>query len=160
MREQGVVRAVRPGEADIDMLPEPGGKCAECGACARAAGGAMRLDGVSDPIGVSVGDRVEVEVPIEARRRAQAAVFAGPVAALLLGYLAGFLLGRWLGVDQDILGAVVALTCGVAALLALRQAGAPGSVRDRYPVRIRAIIAEAMRPVHGAGERPEDLSID
>ena len=139
MLEQGTVTRVADGRADVWITPSE--KCEECGACAEGAGGMRLMQGALDDIGVNVGDAVSVETPPQARRRAQLLVFVVPVVMLAAGYLAGYLLAGYLGLDRDALGAVCALAAAAAAFLSLRRASATGrGERDGSP-RVHAIIA-------------------
>jgi len=148
MPEQGTVVAVRPGVVDLSMLPGDG--CGECTACS-ATGSAMLLENVPAPDGLQVGDIVEIDTPQSVRTRAQALIFLVPVAALVLGYMAGFLLGSVVPVPRDTLGVIVALTCGAAAFAAIARWGAPVSDDARVKLRVRAIIAQAERPLDPEG---------
>ncbi|MDP2401435.1 MAG: SoxR reducing system RseC family protein [Actinomycetota bacterium] len=137
--------AVRAGEADV--LMQPGPACSDCGACSEAAGGARLLEGVNDPFGVDVGDRVQIEIPAGARRLARWVIFVLPVSALMVGYLAGFLLGSTIGIAPDTLGAVTALACGVLSFIGIRTFETRAGAVLRYTVRVHAIIAAARGPV-------------
>lgn len=147
MIERGTVAAVRPGVADVMLQSGP--ECADCGSCSLAAGGSRLLEGVEDAFGVRVGDYVEVETQAAARRYAQRKVFVVPVIAIMGGYLAGFLLGSGLGIAPDSIGALSALVCGGFAFAAVRNKGRAHRGLPANPVYIRAIIAEAERPVDG-----------
>lgn len=147
-RERGTVLRVRPGGVDLRMAPGEG--CAECGACAKAGGG-MLLEGVPAPLGLAPGDVVEVSVSPGARSRARILVFVFPVAALLLGYMAGFLLGSLVSASRDAIGAVSALTCGAGALYGVGRLESRAAVQGRASVHVHAIIAQANRPRIGAG---------
>jgi positive regulator of sigma E activity len=139
MLEQGTVTHVGSGRADVFISPSE--KCEECGACSEGANGIRLMEGALDPIGVHVGDVVEIETPPRARRRAQMLVFVAPVVALGVGYLAGYLLGPMLGIAGDTLGAAFGLAAAAGMFLSLRGARATGvGEKDGMP-RVRAIIA-------------------
>ncbi len=146
--ERGRVLRVRPGEVDLRMVP--GDECVECGACAKADEG-MLLEAVPAPPGLSPGDLVEVSISPGARSRARVLVFVVPVAALLLGYMAGFLLGSLLSASSDMIGAVVGLTCGAGALYGVARIDSRQAVQRRASVHVHAIIAQANRPRIDAG---------
>jgi len=146
--EQGIVVAVRPGVVDLAMLPGDG--CGSCTACSGTAS-AKLLENVPAPDGLQIGDTVEIDVPQSERTRAQALIFLVPVAALVLGYMAGFLLGSVVPVQRDTLGVVTALTCGAAAFVAVARWGAPAGADARVKLRVRAIIAQAERPLDTEG---------
>ena len=141
MLERGTVTHVASGSADVLIAPSE--KCEECGVCSEGVGGIRLMEGARDAIGVTVGDVVEVETPLRARRRAQLLVFVAPVGALVLGYLAGYLLGPMLGIAGDTLGAVLALAAAAGTFLSLRRVRATSiGQKDGMP-RVRAIIARS-----------------
>jgi positive regulator of sigma E activity len=125
----------------VDVLLEISAACAGCGACTRSANGETVMHGVRDPLGARVGDTVDVEIPDTIRRWAAVAVFAVPVACLLLGYLAGFLLGRRLGLDEDVTGLVAALASANVAFIGVRAAERRLARSERFAPRVSAIIA-------------------
>src|SRR5512133_2070933 len=120
MHEPGRVITVRDGTVDVRM--EVSAACSGCGACSQEPGGETIMHGVRDALGATVGDTVDVDIPDTIRPWAAVAVFAVPVACLLLGYLAGFLLGRQLGWDPDISGLVLALASANIAVVGIRLA--------------------------------------
>ena len=138
MLERGMVVAAGMGTVDVSI--EPSASCETCGACALGASGQRVLEGVVDEFGAAVGDTVEIETSARARRRAQTLVYVVPVVALVIGYLAGFLLGSWTGIAPDAVGAVLALAAGALALLALRRTERGAGHPHEQP-RVRAIIA-------------------
>jgi len=150
MSEQGTVVAVRPGVVDLAMLPGDG--CGSCTACS-ASGETLLLENVPAPAGLAVGDVVEIDTPSSVRTRARALVFITPVLALILGYMAGFLLSSVVPVPSDTLGAIVALTCGAGAFAAVARWGGPESGDAHVKLRVRAIIAQAERPLDSEGPR-------
>lgn len=140
MREQGMVVSVADGMATVSI--EPSEACSSCGACAAGAGGKRILEGVVDTRGVHPGDTVEVETPGIARRRAQGLVYVVPVVALVVGYLAGFLLGTWAEFAPDVVGALFAIGAGALALVSLKWHERASGRTDEQP-RVRAIIARS-----------------
>ena len=139
MLERGTVREARRGVLSVSM--ESSADCEKCGACAAGAGGERLLEGVIDEHGAQPGDLVEIETPIGARRRAQGLVYVVPVVALLIGYMAGFLLSSLTGFwSPDTVGAFLALAAGIGALLLLRLRNQAFDTPSARP-RVRAIIA-------------------
>ncbi|MDP2182622.1 MAG: SoxR reducing system RseC family protein [Actinomycetota bacterium] len=126
----------------VDVLIQPSESCESCGICSEGAGGLRLLEGVDDPLGVQVGDSVLVETPGAARRRAQVRLYLIPVAALVPGYLAGFLLSTRIGINPDVGGALCALLAGAVALATVPDKAA--GPQDG-PV-VRAIIARGYSP--------------
>lgn len=157
MREQGTVVAVRPGAVDLVMTPGDG--CGDCTACS-ASGTNLLLEGVPAPDGLHVGDVVDVETPQAERTRARALVFVVPVVALVLGYVAGFLLGAVVPVSRDSLGAVMALTCGALTFALVAKLGSRVTGGTAVRVRVRAIISQAERPLGEEGPGNEGTEED
>ena len=125
----------------LTVSMESSASCETCGACAAGAGGKRILEGIVDEHGAAPGDLVEIETPIGARRRAQGLVYVVPVVALVVGYMAGFLLSSWAGYSApDSVGAVVALASGFGALMLLRRRDHAFDAPSARP-RVRAIIA-------------------
>jgi len=152
MIERGTVTATHDGTVDVAMTPSEA--CAGCGACASGAGGARVLTGVVDRMGAHLGDVVEVSTPARARRRAQGLVYLLPVASLMVGYLAGFLLSDLLGVAPDTAGAALGLLAGAGAFAATRYAEHNTAGVDRYMPQVHAIISRGQT----AGARSTDRS--
>lgn len=154
MRECGTVVRVSDAGVDVEMLSSEA--CARCGACSESSGGKRLLEGVQASMRLVPGDVVEIEIPTAGRRRAQALVFVLPVSAVLLGYLAGFLLFSQLGANPDTGGAVIGITTGALSLLSLRRVGRTvGS--DRYEPQVHAIISRGSERRSG-GPSPDRLA--
>jgi positive regulator of sigma E activity len=89
--EEGIVLAVtpalgdRPAQARVRLLA--GDHCEGCpaGAFCRPAGDDRRLMDVLDPVGVSVGDHVQVAVPGGAVLKASFLIYGLPLLLLLVG---------------------------------------------------------------------------
>lgn len=139
MREQGRVVTVRDGAVDVRM--EVATECGGCTACSRGADGETIMHDVVDHFGATVGDTVEVVIPDSVARPAAVAVFVVPVACMLAGYLAGFLLGRWLGFAPDVSGLVLALIAANLAFVGVRLAERRISSDEQFRPKVSAIIA-------------------
>ncbi|MFU8890351.1 MAG: SoxR reducing system RseC family protein [Anaerosomatales bacterium] len=138
MRECGTVVSAADGRVSVAIVPSE--SCAACGACAEGAGGKRLLEDVADSHRAQPGDTVEVETPAAVRRRAQRLVYVVPVGALVIGYLAGYLLGNWVQLAPDVVGAVFAIAAGAASLVSLRRYERSFEGAEVQP-RVRAIIA-------------------
>ena len=139
MHERGRVITVRDGSVDVKMEVSAG--CAGCSGCSRAPNGETVMQDVRDPLGATVGDTVDIVIPDTVRSRAATAVFVVPVLSLLVGYLAGFLLGRWIGVSPDISGLVGALILANVAFMGVKLAERKLSSSEQYKPKVNAIIA-------------------
>lgn len=130
---------VRDGAVDVRM--EVATECGGCTACSRGADGETIMHGVLDSLGSTVGDTVEVVIPDSVTRPAAVAVFVVPVLAMLAGYLAGFLLGRWAGFAPDVSGLVLALVGANLAFVGVRLAERKIASNEEFMPKVSAIIA-------------------
>jgi sigma-E factor negative regulatory protein RseC len=138
VNERGRVITVHDGSVDVRM--ELAARCGGCSVCSRTNGETVMHD-VRDSLGATVGDVVDVVIPDTVRSRAAVAVFVVPVICMLIGYLAGFLLGRWAGVAPDVSGLVGALVCANIAVIGVRYAERRLSSDEQYMPKVSAIIA-------------------
>lgn len=157
MAEEGTVIAVRPGEADIELARSEA--CASCGACAPDGRG-MLMEGVPVDDGLRPGDRVRVEIAPQATARARTLLFVLPVVALVIGYLAGFLLSGVLRTPPDATGAAAALLACASTMAAVAIADRKRGGGRSGDVRVHAIISQ-VKPVTGdaalaSNEEPPD----
>lgn len=139
MHERGRVITVRDGAVDVRM--EAPADCGGCSACARATSGETIMHDVRDSFGATVGDTVEVVIPDTIRSRAAMAVFIVPVACMLLGYLAGFLLGTATGSSADVFGIVGALLSVNIAVLGVRLAERKLASDEQFVPKVNAILS-------------------
>lgn len=139
MHERGRVITVRDGAVDVRM--ERSTDCGGCSACTRQPSGETVMHGVRDTLGSTVGDTVDIVIPDTVRSRAATAVFVVPVACMLVGYLAGFLLGRWLGVSPDVSGLVGALLLANVAVIGVRLAERKLSTDEQFMPQVNAILS-------------------
>lgn len=144
MQERGRVITVRDGAVDVRM--EAPADCGGCSACARATSGETIMHGVRDSFGATVGDTVEVVIPDTIRSRAAMAVFVVPVACMLLGYLAGFLLGTATGSSPDVFGIVGALLAVNIAVLGIRLAERKLAADEQFVPKVNAILSRGHDP--------------
>lgn len=130
---------VRDGAVDVRM--EVATECGGCTACSRGADGETIMQDVVDRLGATVGDTVEVVIPDRVVRPAAVAVFVVPVVLMLVGYLAGFLLGRWAGLTPDVSGLVLGLLAANLAFIGVRLAERRISSDEQFRPKVSAIIA-------------------
>lgn len=141
MHERGRVITVRDGAVDVRM--EKGPECEGCSACTRSPGGESVMRDVLDPVGATVGDTVDILIPDSVRSRAAVAVFVVPVICMFLGYVAGYLLGGWLGLPKDVSGLVLALLSANVAFIGVRRAERTLSSNEQFMPKVNAIIARS-----------------
>ena len=139
MREEGHVITVRDGT--VDVLMHVSSACGGCSVCSKGAGGETVMQDVRDAFGSTVGVAVEVEIPDSIRTRAAVAVFLVPVGAMLAGYLAGFLLGKALGFNPDVVGLIGAVLFANVAFIGVRFADKRLAGSDRFTPRVSAIVS-------------------
>ncbi len=147
MIERGTVVAVR-GPA-IDVVLAGSEACAGCNACRASESGELLLRDVVDEEGVELGDEIEVLIPEGLRMKAALAVYAVPLACLIGGYLAGFLLGKPLHMDPDVTGAVLGVLAATLALAGTRIAERAVMRGGRSAPRVRAIISRGSGRAEG-----------
>jgi positive regulator of sigma E activity len=116
--------------------------------------GEMLLCDVADDAGAALGDSVEVVIPDSLQLQAALAVYLVPIGALILGYLAGVLLGKALGFDPDITGGVVGILAATAALAGTQIRERSLARSARYVPRVRAIISRS--PEHSVSAPAQD----
>ncbi len=129
IEETGTVVEVRAGRALVQT--ERGAACEGCaarGACSHLGGSREARVWVRDPLGVRPGERVVVAVPEQAVMRASFWVYLVPVAALVVGAVAGNALGPRLGIGADAGAAALGLAAMALALVASRWAGRGAAV--------------------------------
>ena len=141
-----VGEVVRASDGSVDVRIAPSERCEECGCCAAVGADAMVMSDVADTHHARPGDTVEVEVPEGSRLRASLIGYGLPIAILVAGYLAGYLLADVIGADADVTGAVAAILSVAAALVWLRSRGAGLMSAERYRPRVRAIIRRGAAP--------------
>jgi len=125
----------------LDVVTTASAACVRCGACSSGEGTDMLLRNVADAVGAGIGDTVEIEIPDRLRAQAALAIYVVPIAALLLGYLAGFLLGTRAGFDPDLAGAAGGVLFISAAFFGVRGAERALDRSGRSRPTVRAIIA-------------------
>lgn len=157
MRERGTVVAARGDRADVALGRTEA--CAGCKVCSSmsSAGDEMLLLDVIDPLGTSVGDEVEIEIPERLRVQAALAIYVAPLVALFGGYLAGFLLASRGDGNPDTAGAFVGIACATATLAAVFFRERQLAGREGFAPVVRAIIAHAGT---GTGDRRDDGAAD
>ncbi|MCX8007211.1 MAG: SoxR reducing system RseC family protein [Coriobacteriia bacterium] len=133
--------AVRPGRVDVSL-----GRSAACDGCSvcsslSGTGGEMLLTDVLDPLGASVGDEVEIEIPERLRIQAALAIYVAPLLALFGGYLAGFLLASRGDGNPDTAGALAGIGCATLTLAAVFFRERELARKEGFAPFVRAIIA-------------------
>lgn len=93
MKERGIVRAIRGGIAEVEVIPASPEACKTCGSCEdQPQGPALMVDAVD---GLVPGSRVWIEVQGEGELGPAVAVFLLPVLAILIGAILGAMLPDW-----------------------------------------------------------------
>ena len=89
LREQGVVVAVTDGVARVAMDATEHTRCGACGLCRAAKDGKQMLLDARAPEGISVGDRVTVEVPLPGPGRSAVLLLLVPLVLFVGGLILG-----------------------------------------------------------------------
>ncbi|MHB1340776.1 MAG: SoxR reducing system RseC family protein [Coriobacteriia bacterium] len=143
MNELGTVVAVRGDRVDVSVGPSAA--CEGCKLCsAGSSASEMLMRDVLDPVGASLGDRVEVHISESLRMQAALAIYVVPLGALFVGYLAGFLLGESIGADPDLVGAGLGIAAATAGFLGARVREKALARSGKFAPRVRAIIARGL----------------
>ncbi len=137
IEEVGTVVELR-GKHLVLVLCEKSSLCAHCataGACHIGDDGKVRTVEARNPLGAAVGDRVRVAVSTRSFLQSGFIVYIVPLLALVLGAVAGKLVGERLagGPDPELLSAIFGVFFLAGSFLVIR-------------VGSRALPAEAFRP--------------
>jgi len=138
LHEDGTVETVESGRAYVRLQPARPEACRRCRACDAVGGSAFLLHVPAD--GLRPGDRVTVEVPLSSPWRAIGLVLALPLAALVVGAVAG---AEWtglqdgLGLGRDLAAMVTGL--GLAAVALAGAAWAERRTARRHPPHVIAV---------------------
>jgi positive regulator of sigma E activity len=139
VRETGTVVGVEGDLASVRIRHERTPSCGGCTACKPAGGGAFVLRVARGNL--REGDRVALEIPVPSPWRAVLAVFAIPLAALLVGVVAGSLWTGFqdaTGLDAD--GAAVALGLAMVAAAFVAALAAEARHNRRHPPRVLEVL--------------------
>jgi sigma-E factor negative regulatory protein RseC len=130
MQESGTVIALEGAQIKVSIKRHAA--CESCGACGMVGKSELTLL-IANTLGARVGDQVLLEMPSVKLYQAALWVYTLPLAMLFVGFWAGQVIGRWLGLtlgQQEFTGiiagfAAVGLTYwGVHRLDRRRQIGA------------------------------------
>jgi positive regulator of sigma E activity len=141
MLEHGVVIATGLGGVDVRVAATEA--CAQCSHCSKVDKDGMVISDVANAVGAGEGDTVEVEIPPGTDIRAGIYAYLYPVGALLLGYISGYTIGKFTGMDPDLVGAACGVIGVAAGMLWMRDRARKVLSSDRFRPRVRAIIARA-----------------
>lgn len=142
--ECGEVVGTGPGSVDVRVARTEA--CTNCSHCSRIDKDGMLIADVRNDLGAGEGDRVEVEIPPGADLRAGVYAYVLPVAALLVGYVLGYTVGKLAGWDADLTGAALGVLGVAGGMLVMRTRARKVLSSDRFRPRVRAIMARAERP--------------
>ncbi len=139
--ECGEVVGVGPGSVDVRVRRTDA--CANCSHCSKVDKDGMVITDVGNDIGAQEGDQVEVEIPAGTDLRAGMYAYILPVAALLVGYLIGYTVGRLAGWDADLTGAALGIIGVAGGMLGMRSRARKVLSSDRFRPKVRAIMVRA-----------------
>ncbi len=147
MTEEGLVRALRGGEAEVvTFQTEACRHCMGKGACYALGGIKERVVSAQNPVGAAVGDRVLLAIPRSEVMHAGVLAYLVPVAALILGALVGQKTAPSLGLDPTD-GSVLVGVAGLAlAWLGTSLYSRRLSRKNRLRVRILRVLPPEAPP--------------
>ncbi|HHY82315.1 MAG TPA: SoxR reducing system RseC family protein [Clostridiales bacterium] len=94
--------------------------CSKCGACQMGSHSDEMILTIPNVLKGEVGDFVELELASGQVLKASAITYLIPLAALILGVAAGFLLGGLYGFNQELGGALLGLLFTALSFLVIR----------------------------------------
>jgi positive regulator of sigma E activity len=151
--ETGKVLEVSGGRARVEV--SPGGMCSHCemaSACMPAAGETRTIE-VVDPLGVSPGQSVRVELGGGQVVLAALVAYAIPAVALFAGALIGF--GVAPASSAELWSAVGAIACLVVGVLISRALGQRLGGRGKLIPVITAVVSDHDVEVKGDAHRED-----
>ncbi|PLX71160.1 MAG: hypothetical protein C0614_14485 [Desulfuromonas sp.] len=119
--------------------------CASSGACSLGDDKRTRLVEVANPLGAHVGDRVRIVTTTRMFLKSSFVLYIVPLMALVVGAVAGKLLGETLidTLDPDLLSAIFGLFFLVGSLVLIRV-GSRALVQQNYLPRIAEIVNDQL----------------
>ncbi len=130
--EIGVVIEKTQGGARVRLQRQS--RCAGCNACLMGEGGGVVAEAY-DPLGVSVGDRVKIDVAAGSSVRSGFLLYILPLLLFVPGYFAAGALARFLGQASELWGALGGFAAMALTYLAIHlidkraRAGRPPDIR-------------------------------
>lgn len=141
--EKGVIIEVNDGTAWVKT--EKSGACESCcakGACHPFGGGndkEMKVE-VINTMGASVGDRVVLRFDSLSLFKATFLLYMFPILCLIGGAILGMVLAPLLHLDEQVISAVIGISCFLGSLLIIKIRGNKMSEKDEYKPKIVRIV--------------------
>jgi len=141
MREEGLVRAVHGGLAQVEsVVSDACQSCGAKGACHSLGGERKRQVTAVNQAGAREGDLVQIAMPRAGALGAGALVYLGPVVALLAGGFAGDRLAPGWGWEAESGAVIGALAALAAAWIGLRWISARLARSKSLKVRVVRVL--------------------
>ena len=138
MRETGVVKDVRRGAIVVEVNPADDRLCCACGmqqSCERGPAHSLTIPYEGD---ISVGQAVEVDLPMPSPVLSSLIVFLVPVAGLLAGYGVGWAFAHVVRAVPETATVVVATVLGLILSVAT-AVFCERAWRRRHPASVRPV---------------------
>jgi sigma-E factor negative regulatory protein RseC len=142
--EPGVVTRIgskSPQTAWVKIVPS--NACEACSSrhsCTAKPGGDDREVEALNPVGATVGDKIQLMIKTSSLLKATFLLYIFPILCMLAGGIAGHLIAIHLQWDASLLAAIVAFICLGAAMLVVRLGGNRMAQKAAYRPRIIRII--------------------
>lgn len=118
MNEYGEIIDIKDSNAVIKV--KRGSACGDCCACAKGTNPEEMILTVSNPLNGEVGDQVELELASGQVLKASAIAYVIPLFALILGVVAGYIIGDRLKVNQELTASLLGLLFAFFSFFGIR----------------------------------------
>lgn len=143
--EAGIVTKIGPKDRQTAWVKVmPSSACEACSSrhsCTAKSGGDEREVEALNPVGATVGDRIQLAISTGSLLKATFLLYIFPVLCMLIGGIAGHAIAAHLQWDTSLTAAITAFACLAAALLVVRLGGNRMAQNAAYRPRIIRIIS-------------------
>jgi sigma-E factor negative regulatory protein RseC len=142
--EPGIVTRIgKTSSRTVWVKTVPCGGCESCASrdsCGTNAGSQEREVEVDNPIGATVGDRIQISISTGSLLKATFLLYLFPILCMLIGGIAGQDIGLRLDWNTSSSAAIAAFFCLAAAMLVVRVSGNRMAKKAKYRPRIIRIL--------------------
>jgi sigma-E factor negative regulatory protein RseC len=146
IKERGVIEKCVDRKAVVKLQRSSGCDTCEAKGSCHAEGDKNMLVEVENALRAREGDTVEVSMPARSLAKMAAAVYLGPVAALIAGAFAGDAVGRSVQWDSPLTSVIGGLLLLAASLSALKGYERFARSRPEYHPHMTRILATGSEP--------------
>lgn len=119
MKEYGVVLGLSNGNAIVGL--KRGSACSSCGACELGSNHSQMEITLANTVDAKPGDTVEIQLPTSQFLKASAILYLIPLMTLILGIVLGHNIGKLLGMNADIVGALIGILFTVGSYMSIKK---------------------------------------